>query len=88
MIAPLGAETFDGSTGIICYYITPTIGMRLAELHGKQRECNARSGHEGQYEPWRTRAGAMVAVFPPAPVANGVGVCANGVLQNTSGGVK
>ena len=25
-------------------------------------------------------------VFPPAPVANGVGVCANGVLQNTSGG--
>ncbi len=36
--------------------------MRLAEMHGKQRECNARSGHEGQYEAWRTRAGAMVGV--------------------------
>ena len=36
--------------------------MHLAELHGKQRERNARSGHEGQYEAWRTRAGAMVGV--------------------------
>ena len=36
--------------------------MRLAELHGKQRECNALRGHEGQYEAWRTRAGAMVGV--------------------------
>ena len=26
-----------------------------------------------------------LSVFPPAPVANGVGVCANGVLQNTRG---
>ena len=36
----------------------------------------------------RVRGPENLAVFPPAPVANGVGVCANGVSQNTSGGAK
>ena len=38
-------------------------------------------------DPNREHAGklATATVFPPAPEANGVGACANGVLQNTSG---